>query len=72
MKKLLAMRCLGSVGALLEFWELALMLGELQGVLVGFWGWDCHEKVDLMQLESLRVRIRSEDANQETHAAVPR
>lgn len=38
MKKLLAMRCLGSVGALLEFWELALMLGELQGVLVGFWG----------------------------------
>lgn len=37
-KKLLAMRCLGSVGALLEFWGKALMLGELQGLLVGFWG----------------------------------
>lgn len=37
-KKLLAMRCLGSVGALLEFWGKALMLGELQGLLLGFWG----------------------------------
>ena len=43
-KKLLAMRCLGSVGALLEFWELALMLGELQGLLVGFWGSSAIEK----------------------------
>jgi len=37
-KGLLAMRCLASVGALLEFWELALMLGESQGLMAKFWG----------------------------------
>ena len=41
-------------------------------VLFAFMLWDCHEKVDLMQLESVRVRIRSDHAHQETHAAVPR
>ena len=38
MKGLLAMRYLGSVAALLEFWEQALMLRASQGLLVKFWG----------------------------------